>query len=42
MNDTLVLHIHNKLNEPTTIHAHGILQNNGTNLYDGAAMVTQW
>ncbi|KAI8079499.1 multicopper oxidase-domain-containing protein [Gilbertella persicaria] len=41
INDTLVLQVWNKLNEPTVIHTHGILQNNGYNLYDGAAMVTQ-
>ncbi|OAD04717.1 multicopper oxidase, partial [Mucor lusitanicus CBS 277.49] len=36
INDTLVIHVHNKLNEPTVIHAHGINQNNRTNIYDGA------
>ncbi|KAL7325774.1 ferroxidase fet3 [Mucor circinelloides] len=41
INDTLVIHVHNKLNEPTVIHAHGINQNNRTNIYDGAGMVTQ-
>ncbi|KAI7904666.1 Cupredoxin [Cokeromyces recurvatus] len=41
VNDTLVLSVYNKLNEPTSIHAHGLFQNNGTNIYDGAGMVTQ-
>ncbi|KAJ1727898.1 ferroxidase fet3 [Coemansia biformis] len=38
--DTLVIHVTNKLNEPTSLHAHGIFQN-GTNYYDGASMVTE-
>ncbi|KAI8970040.1 Cupredoxin [Mycotypha africana] len=41
INDTLVIHVQNDLNEPTTLHAHGLLQNHGTNTHDGAAMVTQ-
>ncbi|KAI8360717.1 multicopper oxidase-domain-containing protein [Choanephora cucurbitarum] len=41
INDTLVLNVYNQLNEPTVIHSHGILQNNGSHLYDGAVMVTQ-
>lgn len=42
VNDTLVIHLHNNLNEVTVIHAHGINQNNRTNHMDGAGMVTQW
>lgn len=42
INDTLVIHLVNNLNEPTTVHAHGINQDNGTNHMDGAGMVTQW
>ncbi|KAJ2718514.1 ferroxidase fet3 [Coemansia sp. Benny D115] len=38
--DTLFLQVHNSLDKTTSIHAHGILQNN-TNFMDGAAMVTQ-
>ncbi|GAA5795601.1 hypothetical protein HPULCUR_000962 [Helicostylum pulchrum] len=41
INDTLVIHIVNNLNEPTTVHAHGMNQDNGTNHMDGAGMVTQ-
>ncbi|KAJ2706259.1 ferroxidase fet3 [Coemansia sp. IMI 203386] len=40
MGDTLVLNLHNQLDEPTGLHSHGIL-NNGTNYYDGAGMVTE-
>ncbi|KAJ1957716.1 ferroxidase fet3 [Linderina pennispora] len=36
----LVLHVHNSLDVPTSLHAHGIFQNN-TNYYDGAGMVTE-
>lgn len=42
VNDTLVIHVHNNLKEPTVIHAHGLFQNQGTNSADGAGMVTQW
>ncbi|KAJ2862524.1 ferroxidase fet3, partial [Coemansia asiatica] len=38
--DTLVLNLHNNLDEPTGLHSHGIL-NNGTNFFDGAGMVTE-
>ncbi|KAJ1948865.1 ferroxidase fet3 [Linderina pennispora] len=38
--DTLVLHVHNSLNVSTSLHAHGIFQNN-TNYYDGTGMVTE-
>ncbi|KAJ2701386.1 ferroxidase fet3 [Coemansia sp. IMI 209128] len=38
--DTLVLTVHNSLNQTTAIHAHGLFQK-GTNYMDGAAMVTQ-
>ncbi|KAJ2549815.1 ferroxidase fet3 [Coemansia sp. RSA 1933] len=38
--DTLVLHVHNSLDEPTTIHAHGLFHN-GTAYNDGAGMITQ-
>ncbi|KAJ2222601.1 ferroxidase fet3 [Coemansia sp. RSA 520] len=38
--DTLVINVHNSLDVPTSIHAHGLL-NNGTNYYDGPDMVTQ-
>lgn len=41
IHDTLVIHVHNKLKEPTVIHAHGLFQNDGTNSADGAGMVTQ-
>ncbi|KAJ1950737.1 ferroxidase fet3, partial [Linderina pennispora] len=40
LNDTLVVEMRNSLNEPTTLHAHGLYQN-GTNYYDGPDMVTQ-
>ncbi|KAJ1719976.1 ferroxidase fet3 [Coemansia erecta] len=40
LGDTLVLNIHNALDEPTGLHSHGIL-NNGTNFFDGAGMVTE-
>ncbi|KAJ2800573.1 ferroxidase fet3 [Coemansia guatemalensis] len=36
--DTLVLNVHNSLDKPTSLHAHGILQYE-TNYYDGVAMV---
>ncbi|KAJ2712572.1 ferroxidase fet3 [Coemansia spiralis] len=38
--DTLVIHVTNKLDEPTSLHSHGVFQN-GTNFYDGASMVTE-
>ncbi|KAJ1953555.1 ferroxidase fet3, partial [Dipsacomyces acuminosporus] len=40
LGDTLVIHANNKLDEPTSLHSHGIFQN-GTNYYDGAAMITE-
>ncbi|KAJ2845061.1 ferroxidase fet3 [Coemansia brasiliensis] len=38
--DTLVIHATNKLNEPTSLHSHGLFQN-GTVFYDGAYMVSE-
>ncbi|KAJ1941256.1 ferroxidase fet3 [Kickxella alabastrina] len=38
--DILVINVVNSLDAPTTIHAHGLLQN-GTGYMDGAGMVTQ-
>ncbi|ORX68466.1 hypothetical protein DL89DRAFT_247415 [Linderina pennispora] len=40
LGDTLVLRVHNKLDEPTGLHSHGIF-NNGTNYYDGAGGITE-
>ncbi|KAJ1956455.1 ferroxidase fet3, partial [Dipsacomyces acuminosporus] len=40
LNDTLVIETRNSLNEPTTLHAHGMYQN-GTNYMDGPFMTTQ-
>ncbi|KAJ2354539.1 ferroxidase fet3 [Coemansia erecta] len=40
LGDTLVIHVTNKLDEPTTLHSHGLFQN-GTVYYDGTAMVTE-
>ncbi|KAJ2778448.1 ferroxidase fet3 [Coemansia interrupta] len=40
MGDTLVLNIHNSLDQPTTLHTHGMFQRN-TAYYDGAAMTTE-
>lgn len=41
LGDVLVMNVHNSLNEPTALHAHGQFQN-GTNWMDGPVMVTQW
>ncbi|KAJ2557300.1 ferroxidase fet3 [Coemansia sp. RSA 1933] len=38
--DTLALHVHNSLDEPTGVHFHGMFQEN-TPYYDGSDMVTQ-
>ncbi|KAJ2504445.1 ferroxidase fet3 [Coemansia sp. RSA 2052] len=38
--DTIVLTVHNSLDQSTSVHAHGLFQN-GTNYMDGPAMVTQ-
>ncbi|KAJ2145928.1 ferroxidase fet3 [Coemansia sp. RSA 518] len=38
--DTLELNVHNGLDRPTTIHAHGLFQTNNTHM-DGPAMITQ-
>lgn len=38
--DTLILNVHNSLNESTSLHAHGLFQI-GQNYMDGAAMATQ-
>ncbi|KAI8318680.1 hypothetical protein GQ54DRAFT_300005 [Martensiomyces pterosporus] len=40
LNDTLIIETHNSLDQPTTLHAHGMYQN-GTNYMDGPFMVTQ-
>ncbi|KAJ1951381.1 ferroxidase fet3, partial [Linderina macrospora] len=40
LGDTLILNVHNSLDVPTSLHAHGILQNN-TSYYDGVGMVTE-
>ncbi|KAJ1948413.1 ferroxidase fet3, partial [Linderina macrospora] len=40
LGDMLVINAHNLLDEPTSLHSHGLFQN-GTNYYDGAAMVTE-
>ncbi|KAJ2713105.1 ferroxidase fet3, partial [Coemansia spiralis] len=40
VNDTLVVEVRNSLDEPTTLHAHGLFHN-GTNYMDGPHMVTQ-
>ncbi|KAI9500535.1 Cupredoxin, partial [Coemansia spiralis] len=38
--DTVYMHVHNSLDKPTSIHAHGLFQN-GTNAMDGPAFVSQ-
>ncbi|KAJ1803600.1 ferroxidase fet3, partial [Coemansia sp. RSA 2598] len=38
--DVLVLNVHNALDQPTTLHSHGMFQRN-TAYYDGAAMATE-
>ncbi|KAJ1935596.1 ferroxidase fet3, partial [Linderina macrospora] len=38
--DTLVLTVHNSLDQPTTVHTHGFFQN-GTSYLDGAALVSE-
>ncbi|KAJ2159290.1 ferroxidase fet3 [Coemansia sp. RSA 552] len=38
--DVLVLNVHNSLDMPTSLHAHGIFQY-GTNYYDGVTMTTE-
>ncbi|KAJ2559488.1 ferroxidase fet3 [Coemansia sp. RSA 1933] len=38
--DTVALHVHNSLTVPTTVHFHGMFQNN-TGYNDGAGMVSQ-
>ncbi|KAI8376300.1 Cupredoxin [Radiomyces spectabilis] len=40
LGDTLVINVHNSLDEPTALHAHGMFQNN-TGWMDGPSMVTQ-
>ncbi|KAJ1960444.1 ferroxidase fet3, partial [Dipsacomyces acuminosporus] len=40
LGDTLVLNIHNSLDQPTSLHSHGLLQKT-TNYYDGASMTTE-
>lgn len=40
-NDTLILHTLNSLDEPATIHHHGMFFNS-TSWFDGAMGVTQW
>lgn len=41
LGDVLVMNVHNSLDEPTALHAHGQFQN-GTNYMDGPVMATQW
>ncbi|KAJ1949979.1 ferroxidase fet3 [Linderina macrospora] len=38
--DMLILNVHNSLDVPTSLHAHGIFQR-GTNYYDGPSMITE-
>lgn len=40
LGDVLVMNVHNSLDEPTALHAHGQFQN-GTNYMDGPVMATQ-
>ncbi|KAJ8663340.1 hypothetical protein O0I10_000579 [Lichtheimia ornata] len=40
INDTLKINVHNALDKPTALHAHGMFQN-GTAYMDGPTMVTQ-
>jgi len=40
LNDTLVINVINQLDEPTSLHAHGLFQT-GNAQYDGPSMVTQ-
>ncbi|ETW75786.1 Fet3 ferroxidase [Heterobasidion irregulare TC 32-1] len=40
-NDTLLVHAHNSLNEPTSLHHHGMYFNS-TSWMDGAVGVSQW
>lgn len=40
LGDVLVMNVHNSLDEPTALHAHGQFQN-GTNYMDGPVMTTQ-
>ncbi|KAJ2620898.1 ferroxidase fet3 [Coemansia sp. RSA 1358] len=40
LGDMLVINLNNKLDEPTSLHFHGLFQN-GTNFYDGAVGVTE-
>ncbi|KAI9277183.1 Cupredoxin [Phascolomyces articulosus] len=40
VNDTLIIHTHNSLDQPTALHAHGMFQN-GSVWADGPSMVTQ-
>lgn len=40
MNDTLVINVVNKLNEPTSLHSHGLFQTGNAQM-DGPSMVTQ-
>ncbi|KAJ1933145.1 ferroxidase fet3, partial [Linderina macrospora] len=40
LGDTLILRLHNDLDEATGLHSHGIF-NNGTNYYDGAGRITE-
>lgn len=40
LNDTLVINVINQLDEPTSLHAHGLFQV-GNNQMDGPSMVTQ-
>ncbi|KAI8319995.1 hypothetical protein GQ54DRAFT_340894 [Martensiomyces pterosporus] len=40
LGDILIIHVNNRLDEPTSLHSHGIFQK-GTNYYDGAVMATE-
>ncbi|KAG0045787.1 hypothetical protein BGZ83_008999 [Gryganskiella cystojenkinii] len=40
LNDTLVINVHNQIDEPTSLHSHGLFQT-GNNQFDGPSMVTQ-
>jgi FtsP/CotA-like multicopper oxidase with cupredoxin domain len=40
-NDTLIVHAYNGLDEPSSIHHHGMFFNS-TSWMDGAMSITQW
>jgi len=39
--DSLLLHVHNSLDQPTTLHHHGMFFNS-TSYFDGAQGVSEW